>query len=159
MGYLNDESTQVSHQKFYSFVLKYGLISGIVIGITSYLFLLIVIRIFPDFFTDYFNPVFNTGGSRDIFYYLHSFVLGFGLAILWYRFRTKLTGNFILQGIKFGILYLLIALLPVMWITFSAIDVSFNMIISWLVYGFVQACIAGFVFSWFSKKKTKRAPQ
>lgn len=148
----NDHSNQHSHENFFAFVLKFGLISGLIIGIASYVFLLVAVRIYPDLFTDYFNPVFNTSGGRDIFYYLHSFVLGFGLAILWYRFNTKLTGNFILKGLEFGILYLFIALLPVMWITFSAINVSISLIASWLIYGFVQACIAGFIFALFSKK-------
>ncbi len=148
----NDHSNQHSHENFFAFVLKFGLISGLIIGVASYVFLLVAVRIYPDFFTDYFNPVFNTSGGRDIFYYLHSFVLGFGLAILWYRFKTKLTGNFILKGLEFGILYLFIALIPVMWITFSAINVSLNLIASWLIYGFVQACIAGFIFALFSKK-------
>jgi len=133
-------------------VLKFGLISGIIIGVTSYVFLFLAVRIYPDLFTDYYNPVFNSDGSRDIFYYLHSFVLGFGLAILWYGFKTNLTGNFILKGIQFGILFLFIALLPVMWISFSAINVSLSLILSWLIYGVVQACIAGFIFAWSSKK-------
>ncbi|MGE5356924.1 MAG: hypothetical protein ACM3PT_11865 [Deltaproteobacteria bacterium] len=152
MTYLNDKATQIPHEKFFSFVLKFGLISGVVIGITSYLFISLAVRFYPGFFTEYFNPIFNTGGSRDIFYYFHSFVLGFGLAILWYRFKNKMKGNFILKGLEFGTLYLFIALLPVMWITFSAINVSLTLIVSWLIYGFVQACIAGFIFAGFSRK-------
>ncbi len=153
MGNLNDNLTQSTNEKFLPFVMKYGLISGVVIGITSYIFLLFAVRVYPDFFTEYFNPVFNSDGSRDVFYYLHSFILGIGLAVLWYRFRTNFKGNFILRGIEFGFLYLVIALIPVMWITFSAINVSVSLILSWMLYGFVQACIAGFVFALFSKKQ------
>lgn len=152
MGNTNVQQSQSANENFISFVVKYGLIAGVVIGVISYIFLLLAVRVYPDFFTDYFNPVFNSGGSRDIFYYLHSFVLGIGLAVLWYRFKTKLKGNFFFRGIEFGFLYFVIALLPVMWITFSAINVSFHLIFSWLLYGFVQACIAGFIFAWFSKK-------
>lgn len=152
MGNLNENLTQSTNEKFLPFVIKNGLISGLFIGITSYIFLLFAVRVYPDLFTEYFNPVFNSDGSRDVFYYLHSFILGIGLAVLWYRFRANFKGNFILRGIEFGLLYLVIALIPVMWITFSAINVSVNLILSWTLYGFVQACLAGFVFALLSKK-------
>ena len=34
-----------------------------------------------------------------------------------------------------------------MWITFSAIDVSLTMILTWLLYGFVQAAVAGILLA------------
>jgi hypothetical protein len=34
-----------------------------------------------------------------------------------------------------------------MWITFSAISVSILMVVSWLVYGWIQATVAGLIFS------------
>jgi hypothetical protein len=37
--------------------------------------------------------------------------------------------------------------LPVLWLTFSAIDISGLMVFSWLGYGILQAFVAGLVFA------------
>jgi hypothetical protein len=34
-----------------------------------------------------------------------------------------------------------------MWISFSALDITVVMVLSWFVYGLVQAIIAGVVFA------------
>ena len=107
---------------------------------------------YPQFFETYLDPMFNAGGGRDIIIYLHPFVLSAGLAILWYRFRRYLTGNIFLQGLEFGLMYGIVALIPVMWICFGALTVSLMTVFSWLIYGTTQACIAGFVFAWLSNK-------
>jgi hypothetical protein len=41
----------------------------------------------------------------------------------------------------------LIALLPVMWITFSSMDITLTMVTSWFLYGLLQAIIAGLFFA------------
>jgi hypothetical protein len=38
-------------------------------------------------------------------------------------------------------------MLPVMTITFSALDITMVMVISWFLYGFFQAIVAGLVFA------------
>lgn len=53
----------------------------------------------------------------------------------------------LVRGIEFGMVYAFIALLPVMWISFSALDITVAMVISWFVYGLAQATIAGIVFA------------
>jgi len=45
------------------------------------------------------------------------------------------------------LVYSIVALLPILWLTFSAIDVSLKMIITWFIYGLVQAFAAGIVFA------------
>jgi hypothetical protein len=57
-------------------------------------------------------------------------------------FRASTVAN----ALTLGTLYALIALVPVMMLTFSAIEVSLLMVITWIAYGFAQATIAGFVF-------------
>jgi hypothetical protein len=52
-----------------------------------------------------------------------------------------------MQGIEMAIIYVLIATIPSLLITYSAIDVSLMTIWSWVLYGFFQALIAGIIFS------------
>ena len=107
----------------------------------------LAIRFFPDLFVDYNNPLFNSDGSRDVMFYLHAFIISLALSWFWERFKGLFSGNFIFRGIEFGIVYSLVSLLPVMWITFSAMDITIPMVSSWLLYGFIQAVIAGVVLA------------
>jgi len=128
-------------------VITSGLIAGVFLFIISYGGLFLAIRFFPDFFVDYNNPLFNSDGSRDIMFYLHAFIISMALSWFWERFKGLFSGNFIIRGIEFGVVYALVSLLPVMWITFSAMDITIPMVSSWLFYGFIQAVIAGIILA------------
>lgn len=128
-------------------VLLSGLIAGILLFIISYGGLFLSIKWFPEFFVDYNNPLFNSDGNRDVLFYLHAFVVSFALAWFWERFKGLFKGNFILRGLEFGLVYAIIALLPVIWITFSSLDITIIMVASWFFYGLFQSLIAGIVFA------------
>lgn len=128
-------------------VLTTGLIAGIVLFIISYGGLFLSIRFFPELFVMYNNPLFNSDGSKDILFYLHAFIISFALSWFWERFKGLFHGPFILRGLEFGLVYAIVALLPVMWITFSSIDITFIMVASWFLYGLVQAVLAGILFA------------
>lgn len=46
-----------------------------------------------------------------------------------------------------GLVYGLIATLPAMWMVFSAIDVSLNIVVTWVLYGVFQAVVVGVIFA------------
>lgn len=120
-----------------------GIITGAFLFILSYGCLYLGIRFFPTLFLDYNNPLFNSEGNRDGLFYLHAFVISFALSWFWDRFKGLLQGHFILRGFEFGFIYAMVSLLPVMWITFSSLDITIFMVLSWFLYGFAQAVIAG----------------
>lgn len=124
-----------------------GLIAGVILFVISYGGLYLSIRFFPDLFVMYNNPLFNSDGSRDLLFYLHAFIISFALSWFWDRFKSLFNGSFILRGIEFGSVYALVALLPVMWITFSSLDITLVMVGSWFIYGFIQAIISGILFA------------
>ncbi|MEJ6979216.1 hypothetical protein WG906_02065 [Pedobacter sp. P351] len=128
-------------------ILYSGLIAGISLFIISYGGLLLAIRFVPELFVVYNNPLFNSDGSRDILFYLHAFIISFALSWFWDRFKTLFNGPGILRGLEFGFVYAIVALLPVMWITFSSLDITIAMVLSWFIYGFVQAVVAGIIFA------------
>jgi len=128
-------------------VLLSGIVAGSLLFVLGYGSLFLAIKFFPSLFTAYSNPLFNSDGSRDILFYLHAFVLSLALAWFWERFKGMFKGNFIVRGLEFGFIYAIVALIPVMWITFSALDVTVTMVLSWLLYGFFQAIVAGIVFA------------
>jgi hypothetical protein len=91
--------------------------------------------------------LFNSNGSRDVLFYLHAFIISFALSWFWDRFKVLFKGTFLMRGLEFGVVYAIIALLPVMWISFSSLDITVVMVVSWFLYGLAQAIIAGLVFA------------
>lgn len=128
-------------------VLLSGLIAGILLFIISYGGLFLTIQFFPEFFVMYNNPLFNSDGSRDVLFYLHAFIISMALSWFWERFKGLFKGPFLLRGLEFGLVYAVVALLPVMWITFSSLDITLVMVLSWFFYGLVQAVLAGVLFA------------
>ena len=124
-----------------------GLVAGIILFIFSYGGLFFAVMFFPNHFIEYNNPIFNSDGSRDVLFYLHAFIISFALAWFWDRFKVLFKGPFIFRGLEFGFVYSIVALIPVMWITFSALDITISMVLSWYFYGLTQAIIAGLVFT------------
>jgi hypothetical protein len=148
----NPSLFELDYKRLFSVLLKYAFLGGLAIFILSFGFLYVCLKLFPQFFETYLDPMFNAGGERDVFFYLHPFILAGGLAILWYRFRRYLTGNVVLQGCEFGIMYGIIALIPILWISYGALNITLFTVVSWLIYGTTQACIAGIVFAWLNNK-------
>lgn len=124
-----------------------GLIAGCVLFIVSYGGLFLSIRFIPSLFIEYNNPLFKADGSRDLLFYMHAFIVSFALSWFWDRFKGMFKGSFVLRGLEFGLVYSVIALLPLMWISFSMLDITVTMVISWFLYGLFQAIVAGTVFA------------
>ncbi|WP_442587987.1 hypothetical protein ACSBL2_18240 [Pedobacter sp. AW31-3R] len=124
-----------------------GLIAGAVVFIISYGSIYLGIKLFPSLFLGYNNPLFNSENDRDILFYLHAFIISFALSWFWERFKGLFKGAPVIRGLEFGGVYTVVSLLPIMWLTFSAMDVTLSMVFSWMLYGFVQAVIAGVTFA------------
>ena len=124
------------------------LVSGIILLLTSLAVLFFLIAVFPNVAEEYFSPVFrwSTAGT-DWMFYSHPFVLSIALKWFWERYKDILPGNKIMKALEMALVYGVVAMLPVLWLTFSAIDISGLMVITWLGYGIIQAFIAGLVFS------------
>lgn len=128
-------------------VLISGLIAGCILFIVSYGGLYLGIRFFPELFIEYSNPLFNSDGSRDLLFYSHAFVFSIALSWFWQRFKGHFSGPLVLRGLEFGLVYSMVALLPVMWITFSSLDITVMIVLTWFIYGMAQATIAGLIFA------------
>ncbi|HUZ57909.1 MAG TPA: hypothetical protein VMU83_03940 [Hanamia sp.] len=123
-----------------------GLVAGVIILILSVLCLYLTIWLFPDMAMQYFDPAFNDQASRAMIYYIHPFIIAMALSWFWNRVKGILTGSFLTRGIEFGIIYVLVATFPTMWLIYSAITVSMEMTFTWFLFGLLQGIIAGLVF-------------
>jgi hypothetical protein len=122
-----------------------GLVAGVVLLILSIFGLYLNIWIFPDLAMQYFQPAFNEQSSRIMLYFIHPFIIAMALSWFWSKIKGILKGSFLTRGIEFGIIYALIATFPAMWLVFSSITVSLQMVATWFVLGLIQAIIAGLV--------------
>jgi hypothetical protein len=123
------------------------LTAGIVMLLLGLGMVYIGIYFLPKISEEYFSPVFRKAGETDWTFYLHPFILAIALKWFWERYKGILNGGIVLRAIEVALVYSIVALVPILWLTFSAIDVSFKMIITWFVYGLVQAFASGIVFA------------
>ncbi len=131
-------------------IISSGLIAGVVLLILSVLALYATIWFFPTLASQYYDPAFDNQSGRYLIYYAHPFVIALALAWFWDRFKGTLKGSYLTRGIEFGLIYALVAIFPVMWLTYSALAVSLAMVGTWLVFGLLQGVIAGLLFEKFN---------
>jgi hypothetical protein len=124
-----------------------GFVAGLVLLAFSYGMIYASIYLFPKLVEEYFSPVFRTSGQTDWMYYAHPFILSYALKWFWERYKGLFKGNFIVRAIEVALVYGVVSMIPVLWLTFSAIDVSFQMTATWFIYGLLQAFVAGLIFA------------
>ena len=124
-----------------------GVIAGFVLLAFSYGALYLLVTLLPSLAEQYYNPVFSQEGDKTIMYFLHPFVLSFALAWFWERFKGQFEGSWLLRGLELGVVYAIVASLPAMWITFSSLALSFQLVGSWFAYSTVQAAVVGLIYA------------
>jgi hypothetical protein len=123
-----------------------GLVAGIVLLILSVLGLYITIWFFPGLAGQYFDPAFDMQSSKVMIYCIHPFIISFALSWFWSRVKGMLKGSFITRGIEFGLIYTLVATFPTMWLIYSAMNISLEMVATWFVFGLLQGIVSGLIF-------------
>ena len=127
-------------------IISSGIVAGIVLLILSEIGLRLTLVLFPSVAVQYFDPAFDTDPGKIAFYYLHPFVISFALAWFWSRFKGVLTGGFMTRGVEFGLIYVLIATFPAMWMIYAAMNVSLAIVATWFGLALIQGIVAGLVF-------------
>jgi hypothetical protein len=124
------------------------LIAGALVLIVSIGLLYGSITFFPALMEEYYNSVFRSNSfTTDLLFYVHPFILSAAMFWFWEITKELFTGSLLVRAYKVGVSYGLIAMVPVLWLTFSAIDVSPLMVFTWVAYGVLQAFIACMVFA------------
>jgi hypothetical protein len=124
------------------------LLAGLFVLLVSIVLMYAAIFLFPALMEEYYNAAFRSSSfETDWLFYAHPFLLSIALRWFWEQFKANFDGSLVTRAIKLSWAYGLVAMLPVLWLTFSAIDISVVMVFTWLVYGMVQSFIAGLVFA------------
>jgi hypothetical protein len=128
-----------------------GILAGVAIliveiFITTNLFYFL----FPSMVSEYKNiSIFRPWNDPLMsLYFLYPFLLGLVLAWFWNKTKNLFKGKEILKrGLRFAWTYFIIAGLPGMFITYSSFQLSWAIVLSWTVGGFIDAFIAGWIFA------------
>jgi len=123
------------------------LVSGVLLFVLSLGMFYASIYLLPSITAEYLSVVFRNSGRADWLYYLHPFILSIALKWFWERYKGLFKGPVLLRAVEVALVYGIVALLPVLWLTYSVIDVSLSMVITWLVYGIIESFAAGIVFA------------
>ncbi len=124
------------------------LLAGATVLVVSLGLLYSFVYILPDLMEEYYEPVFRSNSfSTDWLFYFHPFVLSIALFWFWERSKAQFEGSALTRAAKVSFMYGVVALLPVLWLTFSAVNISALMVISWVGYGIVQAFVACLIFA------------
>jgi len=123
------------------------IISSIILLLLSFVMFYVSAFIFPAVTQEYLSSVFRTSGKTDWLYYAHPLVLSIALKWFWERYKGIFKGSVILRAVEVAMVYCIVAMAPVLWLTFSAIDVSLPMVLTWLLYGIIQAFVAGIIYA------------
>jgi hypothetical protein len=125
-------------------------VSGIIAGFVLLVFCVIGLYaaqwLLPELTKDYYTPVFSASAGRIIIYSMHPIITGLALSWFWSRFKQTLAGSFISRGIEFGLIYAIIAIIPMLWLVYSPLNASVSMVTGWFLFWVFQGLIAGLVF-------------
>ena len=123
-------------------------IAGVMVLLVSLGLMYASVFFFSGMMDEYYEPVFRSSSfSTDVLFYIHPFILSAALFWFWNRSKELLHGSAISKAAKESVVYGLVSLLPVLLLTFSAINISAFMVVTWIGYGIVQAFVAFLVFA------------
>jgi len=80
--------------------------------------------------------------------FVYPFWIGFALAWVWDKVKGLFKGNNTKRALKFANIYWIVVVGPTMIMNYSCFSISFPVILSWTISGYVYGLIAG----WFCVK-------
>jgi len=124
------------------FFWKKGLLAGLASLVLGFVINWLVQMVLPGVAGQYQNTAMFRPWSDPLMtvYFAYPFILGLALAYLWERLDKP-------RPIELAKLYFLVATIPGMFITYTSFQISLSMVLLWTVTGFVQALVAGWVFT------------
>jgi hypothetical protein len=124
------------------------LTSGVTVLLVSMMMIYAMIYLMPSVMDAYYDSIFRTSSIKtDWLFYSHPFILSASLFWFWHRFKPHFLGTVLGRALQLSLVYGIIAMLPIFWLTFSSINISALMVCTWFAYGTLQAFIAGLVFA------------
>jgi hypothetical protein len=123
-------------------------LAGIAVLAASLIALYGSLFLFPMMMEEYYSEVFRDSSFNATWlFYAHPFLLSAGLKWVWERGKDSFGGPRLARAVRVGLVYTAVAIVPVLWLTFSAMNISLILVFTWVIYGMLQSMVACVVFS------------
>ncbi len=119
-----------------------GLLASIIIFVVWFVAGFLIQQIFP------YN-VMELGGMRKandtvmLLFFLHPFVIGFAMALLYQYFGESIMGDYMVKGRMFGLLTWLVSSLPSVFVVYTSMDYPIGFTVNQLVSSLIYMLLAG----------------
>jgi len=136
--------------------MKKILLPGIVIGIVTFIIGMLLTFLFgaiiPGLTDEYSSSCFRAiDDPLMMLFYLYPLILGIALAWFWDKAKSLYKGSSSQRALKLAWTYFIIATIPGMYISYTSFEVSFMMVLTWLIGGFINAFVAGLILTKMNK--------
>ena len=124
------------------FFWKKGLLAGLANLVLGFVINWLAGAVLPTVASQYQNTAMFRPWSDPLMtvYFAYPFILGLVLAYLWDKVGKP-------KPLEFAKFYFIIATIPGMFITYTSFQISLLMVLLWAATGFIQAWVAGWVFT------------
>lgn len=130
-------------------MIKKGLLAGLAILVLGVIFNFVLEALIPSLAKEYQNPSLMRPWTDPlmIIFFAYPFILGIVASYFWNLLAKNFSGDAIKKAFEFARTYFIIATVPGMFISYTTFQVSFLMVLSWTVLGFLEVFVAGLIFA------------
>ena len=133
---------------------KPGLMTGLAMLIISLIFSMALQIIFPQIAQEYATQMYRSySDPLMLLFYLGPFILGLIIAWVWELTSLIMKGDDLTKAVNFSLVYLVLTQIPGMFMTYTSMNVSLLLIMSWILTNFVQVLCGSIIISKMNKKK------
>ena len=114
-----------------------GLLAGLIVLVVSVGLSFLSNLLLPDLMAEYANTELFRPWNDPLMsiYFAYPFIMGLALAWFWNRVKSTFRANSAWsRGVQYGFAYWIIATIPGMFITYSSLQVSLPMVLTWTVW-------------------------
>jgi len=119
-----------------------GILASIIIFVVWFVVGFLIQQIFP-------YDVMELGGMRKgtdvmmMLFFLHPFIIGFAMALLYQYFGDSIMGNYRVKGRMFGILVWSVSSLPSIFVVYTSMDYPIGFTVNQIVSSVIYMLLAG----------------
>lgn len=127
----------------------FGLLTGILLLAVGMGLSQLLNALFPQLVTEYANVAIYRpwDDPKMSLFFIYPFLVAILLAFAWMKHKTAFQGSALKKGLKFGLVYFVIAIIPGMLMSYSSFQVSALMVASWTLSGLLYGVIAGLIYA------------
>ena len=134
-------------------MIKNGFIVGIATFVIGIGMSFLLQPLIPSLALEYQNPALFRPWTDPLMtlFFAYPFIFGLVSAYLWSLVGKGFKGSDSSKAFQFAKTYFFIATIPGMFMSYTSFQVSFLMVLSWTVTGFVEAYVAGYILARMNK--------